>query len=228
MNRTTFIEIVGCIGEDKALKLITDFSGRNIFIPLLSPGRSGRSKTRNQILDSIGIEAMENLMASHGGKQAYIPNGYKEVRQARGRKIAKEYDGSETLAEIAIKHGLSSRRIWEILKNNGISPRKLKKEETLSRYGKVAKLYNGENIRVLANKLGVSTGMVTRALRKTGKLPPLEALQIRKIKRLERLKTIFNRYKSGTLKEYAKSIGINYGIVIYANRVLRSEGITIP
>jgi len=133
MNRASFFEIIKCLEQDSVLKLITTFSGRNIYIPMLNPKNGGRSKFKNQILESIGNDALEKLMTLQGGKQVYIPNGYSEVRQARDRQIAMEYDGSETLAELAIKHGLSYRTISNGLKKNGVSPRSIKKTETLIR-----------------------------------------------------------------------------------------------
>lgn len=171
IGNVSLVETVDSIGYASAMVLITAFAGRALYIPLFNSGR--KSETRDILFGIMGEEKATKLMVDHGRKMLYVPNGYSEIRRERNKQIVKEYDGSETLAELVLKHGLSNRRIRDILKMNGVNPGKIKKAEILSRNEKVAELYNGESIQAFADKVGLSTCVVTNVLRKTGKIPPL-------------------------------------------------------
>lgn len=118
IGNVSLVETVDSIGYASTMILITAFAGRTLYIPLLNSGR--KSNNRDILVRIMGEEKATKLMADHGCKQLYVPNGYTEIRRERDKQIVKEYDGSETQAELALKYGLSVRRIRSILKKNGV------------------------------------------------------------------------------------------------------------
>jgi len=119
-------EMAECIGEDSVVKILTIISGQTVHIPVLGSKRARPIAVRF-IVSAIGEDTMKKLMTEHGGKTIYLPNGCTERLRERYRKIAAEYDGTETLTQIALRYGISNRTVSIALKRHGISPRKTKR-----------------------------------------------------------------------------------------------------
>ncbi|MBF0127259.1 MAG: hypothetical protein HQM02_08615, partial [Magnetococcales bacterium] len=69
-----------------------------------------------QLVGVVGEEAAQKLIAYFKGEKINIPKGDKALRCARNRLILAECDaGGVTLAELALKYGLTTRQIVNIL-----------------------------------------------------------------------------------------------------------------
>lgn len=66
--------------------------------------------------DFIAVRIVEALSHEFRGVNVYFPSLDKFIRNARNKRIREGYDtGDVTAHQLAMKHGLSERQIWEIL-----------------------------------------------------------------------------------------------------------------
>lgn len=65
--------------------------------------------------DVTAVQIVAALSFEFRGVNIYFPNMEKFMRGARDRRIREDFDAGITGHRIAMKYGLSERRIWEIL-----------------------------------------------------------------------------------------------------------------
>lgn len=65
--------------------------------------------------DATAVQIVAALSFEFRGVNIYFPNMDNFIRGARDRRIRADFDAGLTGHRIAIKYGLSERRIWEIL-----------------------------------------------------------------------------------------------------------------
>lgn len=65
--------------------------------------------------DSMSVQIVAALSFEFRGVNVYFPNLDKFFRGSRDRRIREDFDAGTTGHQLAMKYGLSERRIWEIL-----------------------------------------------------------------------------------------------------------------
>lgn len=66
----------------------------------------------------VGIEAALKTVRAFGGCYLPVPKLSFVLREERDRQIRASYDQGEPVKKIAIKHGLTCRRVYDILKRS--------------------------------------------------------------------------------------------------------------
>lgn len=123
--------LIALIGYTAAMALIQAFGGRSMYF---SHGKRPEGKDQHRRVAEIVGEAAAGTLARHFNfDKAYIPRCVKALRAERNRRIIEEFDivARETsaraaVAAIAERHGLSDRRVWDIV--NGYTSVRLKPE----------------------------------------------------------------------------------------------------
>ena len=80
------------------------------------------SAEARQIAEAIGIEGLLALAGVMGGGWVYIPHPKRLAVAARNRRIRAEFNG-RNLRDLAIKNGLTVRRIRSIVAEGTSAPR---------------------------------------------------------------------------------------------------------
>ena len=118
-------ELVELIGLPAAIELIRAKGGTSFSVPL---GITLRGQDqREKLVQIIGREQATKLIGRYGGTTLYIPTCRQAFVDTRDRNINLERDelAREGLSEralvsvLAVRHGLSDRQIWRILKKSG-------------------------------------------------------------------------------------------------------------
>ena len=118
-------ELVELIGLPAAIELIRVKGGTRFSVPL---GITlGGQEQREKMVQIIGREQAAKLIGRYGGTTLYIPTCRQAFVDTRDRDINLERDelAREGLSEralvsvLAVRHGLSDRQIWRILKKPG-------------------------------------------------------------------------------------------------------------
>ena len=106
-------------------RLLHAFGGQNIRVPRVLP------KDKNHALrKSLGVACLRKLMAVFGGTSIYVPRCTALMNRLRQRDIIKDFShrtrrGSSSTAAVsnlARRHGISDRRVWQILKQENSVP----------------------------------------------------------------------------------------------------------
>ena len=107
-------------------RLLHAFGGQSIRVPRILP------KSKSHVLRKcLGVACLRKLMAVFGGTSIYVPRCTALVNLLRQRNIIKDFShttrrGSSStaaVANLARRHGISDRRVWQILKKeNSIPP----------------------------------------------------------------------------------------------------------
>ena len=107
-------ELVELIGLPAAIELIRAKGGTSFSVPLGITLRG--QEQREKLVQIIGREQATKLIGRYGGTTLYIPTCRQAFVDTRDRNINLERD---ELAVLAVRHGLSDRQIWRILKKSG-------------------------------------------------------------------------------------------------------------
>lgn len=118
-------ELVELIGLPATLELIRAKGGTALRIPLGVTLRG--QELRENLVQIVGREQATRLIGRYGGTTLYIPSCRQAFVDTRDEKINKERDelARKGLTEralvsvLALRHGLSDRQIWRILKKSG-------------------------------------------------------------------------------------------------------------
>ncbi|TQV63947.1 MAG: DNA transposition protein [Halothiobacillaceae bacterium] len=114
--------IVRLIGIGKALRLIERLGGTTFPV---AKGLTRMGQARYELLaEVIGMDASDTLTAEYGGETLYVPSCKAALRRVRDRAIHTRFDAmvkgghsaNGAVAELALEHKISDRRIWDILK----------------------------------------------------------------------------------------------------------------
>ena len=114
-------ELVGLIGLDATLSLVTALGGSTFPVP---HGKNQNGEKRLILLKSIcGEGSALQLSKRYGGTRLYIPNCKDALRRIRNICMISEYterlDAGETantiIADMAPRYRLADRNIWDIV-----------------------------------------------------------------------------------------------------------------
>ena len=106
-------------------RLLHAFGGQSIRVPRILP------KSKSHVLRKcLGVACLRKLMAVFGGTSIYVPRCTALVNLLRQRNIIKDFShttrrGSSStaaVANLARRHGISDRRVWQILKKENSVP----------------------------------------------------------------------------------------------------------
>lgn len=101
------------------------FGGQSIRVP-----RSVPKDKKHALRQHLGVECLRKLMAVFGGTNLYVPRCAALINRLRQRDIIKDFSrstqrGSSSTAAVsslARRHGISDRRVWQILKKENSVP----------------------------------------------------------------------------------------------------------
>ena len=122
------VRIIGrAVGDLRQFwRLLHAFGGQSIRVPRILPKSKSHALRKN-----LGVACLRKLMAVFGGTSIYVPRCTALVNLLRQRNIIKDFShttrrGSSStaaVANLARRHGISDRRVWQILKKeNSIPP----------------------------------------------------------------------------------------------------------
>ena len=106
-------------------RLLHAFGGQSIRVPRSVPKDKGHVLRKN-----LGVACLRKLMAVFGGTSIYVPRCTALVNRLRQRNIIKDFSHStrrgssstSAVANLARRHGISDRRVWQILKKENSVP----------------------------------------------------------------------------------------------------------
>ena len=106
-------------------RLLHAFGGQSIRVPRILPKSKGHALRKH-----LGVACLRKLMAVFGGTNIYVPRCTALVNLLRQRNIIKDFShttrrGSSStaaVANLARRHGISDRRVWQILKKENSVP----------------------------------------------------------------------------------------------------------
>lgn len=113
---------------DMAWRLFAFWGGRTLRVPCTLPPRGHRLRRR------LGVDCLTRLMAAYGGTELYVPRldglrrhlQQQEIIAEYGRHTARGASSVSAVARLAARHGLSDRRIWQILKQEASPPARIR------------------------------------------------------------------------------------------------------
>lgn len=96
-------------GMDTVTALVNVFGGGHLCVPkTLSPG--------HRLLTALDPDAAQALVRCYGGETVIIPKGDHTRRAERNQAIRQDRAAGAKVLDIARRHGLTERRILDILK----------------------------------------------------------------------------------------------------------------
>lgn len=118
-------ELIELIGLPATLELVRAKGGTSFVVPL-GITRRGQEQ-REKLVQIVGREQATRLIGRYGGTTLYVPSCRQAFVDTRDGNINRERDElarkglSERalVAVLALRHGLSDRQIWRILKKSG-------------------------------------------------------------------------------------------------------------
>lgn len=122
----TVRELLRLLGDlDTVLELVALFGGGTWYIPTVwpLPGTRG-GKTTHPLRRVLTQEQMTGLTRYYGGTQLYIPRCQRALQRLRNARIilsfsagvAKGRSSRDLVRRLALRHNLTDRRVWDILK----------------------------------------------------------------------------------------------------------------
>lgn len=101
------------------------YGGCNLRVPRTIPGDRNHPLRRR-----LGLRCLRKLMAAFGGTCIYVPRCNALLGRLRQREIIETFSRHTThgtsstaaVASLAQRHGMSDRRIWQILKKEASAP----------------------------------------------------------------------------------------------------------
>jgi hypothetical protein len=102
-----FIEISEIIGMDNAKKLCQTLGGTRLWVP-----RTFRSGHR--ILDLLDPDGVTALCFHYGSSALFVPKDYYSSIEKRNIEIFADRQNNLTINQIALKHSLSERWVYEL------------------------------------------------------------------------------------------------------------------
>lgn len=105
-------------------RVLQAYGGRNVRVPRQEPDANNPLRRR------LGLRCVRKLMAAFGGTFVYVPRcnalreklRQREIIEAFGRHTAHGLSSTAAVAALALRHDLSDRRIWQILKKEASAP----------------------------------------------------------------------------------------------------------
>ena len=106
-------------------RLLHAFGGQSIRVPRNLPRDKG-----HPLRKKLGVACLRKLMAVYGGTNIYVPRCTALMNRLRQRNIIKDFSHSTrrgssstaAVASLARRHGISDRRVWQILKKENSVP----------------------------------------------------------------------------------------------------------
>ena len=106
-------------------RLLHAFGGQSIRVPRNLPRDKGHALRKK-----LGVACLRKLMAVYGGTNIYVPRCTALMNRLRQRNIIKDFSHSTrrgssstaAVASLARRHGISDRRVWQILKKENSVP----------------------------------------------------------------------------------------------------------
>lgn len=107
------------------LRMLRTFGGQNVRIPRRMP-----RDRRHALRRALGMAGLRKLMAAFGGTNLYVPRCNALMARLRQHDIIENFtqrtrrgsSSTAAVAGLARHHGISDRRVWQILKKEGSAP----------------------------------------------------------------------------------------------------------
>jgi Mor family transcriptional regulator len=119
-------DMVSRMGYQSAMQVVSKVGGTSFLVPMPAANHGDLSvEARRKLDEALGSETLGALLRKYyGGSMLYIPSCATAMRTLRDIAIHKFTETgldqgrsmNSMVSELAIKFGLSDRRIWEILK----------------------------------------------------------------------------------------------------------------
>lgn len=100
-------EVIGLAG---AIQLMHTLGGLELPIP-----KGTDSRIYDLLVDVVGTESADRLVAHYGDTRLNIPKGAAAARAARDARMRAAYDQGQSVEALVMEYHLTSRRVREIL-----------------------------------------------------------------------------------------------------------------
>ena len=97
-------EIAGYCSEQTAILLLLNYPGIHLKIPM-------HPTPTHKLADILGIKEFAKLCEMYGDEVIQIPRAAKAIRSLRNQSILKDFSKGLYQSTIALKHGLTERKI---------------------------------------------------------------------------------------------------------------------
>lgn len=104
----TALDLAGVLGSEAAETLCAEAGGRRVYVPAVP-------EAADPIARAVGIVAARDLASVWGAQQIELPSLASARRTLRNACIRRAYTGANA-DELAARHGLTRRQIFNILK----------------------------------------------------------------------------------------------------------------
>lgn len=106
-------------------RVLHSFGGQSIRVPRTLPKKKSHSLRK-----MLGLACLRKLMAAFGGTSIYVPRCSALMTRMRHHDIIKDFSRStahgssstSAVSTLARRHGISDRRVWQILKKDSSVP----------------------------------------------------------------------------------------------------------
>ena len=109
-------ELIEVIGLNATIDLIKDYPGDELKIPTMI---NGASRVWEQLVESIGPQDAEKLVARYKGTMLYVPTCRMALLAHRNREIIRRFDAGEPFDAIRRDIKVSRRHMYRLLKLPG-------------------------------------------------------------------------------------------------------------
>lgn len=105
--------VIALIGADAAAVLFERLGGLELAIPKVCDSKS--SEVAALLIDAIGEEAARRIVTACADTRLYIPKANQGRNRGRNQRIRQAYNSGASVNDIALRAGLTSRQVREIL-----------------------------------------------------------------------------------------------------------------
>ncbi|MBF0214204.1 MAG: hypothetical protein HQM00_11695 [Magnetococcales bacterium] len=104
-------EMAQLIGRENVKLVVERFGGMRVYVPK----EVKKMRVQNRLAGLLGIEQAGLLSGRFGGQSIAVPMVAQFRRKRRDEEIVRQYDAGQKVWQLARRHGLTERQIYQIL-----------------------------------------------------------------------------------------------------------------
>lgn len=109
-------ELVDVIGLTAAQKLVSEFGGLRLTVPVKMP-------EDHPLAQLLGWDAARTLSHHYAHERLDVPKALSAIQAVRNLQMRKDHAAGVSARQLALREGLTERRVWEILAEQPVDDR---------------------------------------------------------------------------------------------------------
>lgn len=109
-------ELVDVIGITAAQKLVNEFGGLRLTVPVKMP-------EQHPLAQLLGLESARKLSHHYAQERLDVPKALSAIQAARNHQMRIDHARGVSTRQLAQREGLTERRVWEILADRPVDDR---------------------------------------------------------------------------------------------------------